>query len=198
MRGPSPLYIEERHRALGRDATFLWSRALTRPPRCNRTRHRGRHLVFDFVGPPSWISLWGAAILDRTSWGPPSWTGSDVKSAIVGPILLRYLIMRQFIWVFIARQSCQFITRHFIRVCAAYHTHLGDFSMQTCYPSIVALNFQQQLSNISSEPLCVPVRAVKLQTRLWQWPGSSETSLVAQLLVPNYPGPTPDYFCILV
>ena len=63
MRGPSPLYIEERHRALGRDATFSWSRALTRPPRCNRTRHRGRHL--DFVG---------AAIL--VSWGPPSWTGS--------------------------------------------------------------------------------------------------------------------------
>ena len=63
MRGPSPLYIEERHRALGRDATFSWSRALTHPPRCNRTRHRGRHL--DFVG---------AAIL--VSWGPPSWTGS--------------------------------------------------------------------------------------------------------------------------
>ena len=65
MRGPSPLYIEERHRALGRDATFTWSRALTHPPRCNRTRHRGRHLVSDFVG---------AAIL--VSWGPPSWTGS--------------------------------------------------------------------------------------------------------------------------
>ena len=32
-----PLYIEEeRHRALGRDATFPWSRALTGP----RTRHR--------------------------------------------------------------------------------------------------------------------------------------------------------------
>ena len=56
---------EERHRALGRDATFSWSRALTHPPRCNRTRHRGRHLVSDFVG---------AAIL--VSWGPPSWTGS--------------------------------------------------------------------------------------------------------------------------
>ena len=78
MRGPSPLYIEERHRALGRDATFSWSRALTHPPRCNRTRHRGRHL--DFVG---------AAIL--VSWGPPSWTGSDVIGAIVGPILLAYL-----------------------------------------------------------------------------------------------------------
>ena len=77
MRGPSPLYIEERHRALGRDATFSWSRALTHPPRCNRTRHRGRHL--DFVG---------AAILDRTSWGPPSWTGSDVKNAKPAPILL--------------------------------------------------------------------------------------------------------------
>ena len=61
------MYIEERHRALGRDATFSWSRALTHPPRCNRTRHRGRHLVSDFVG---------AAILDRKSWGPPSWTGS--------------------------------------------------------------------------------------------------------------------------
>ena len=79
MRGPSPLYIEERHRALGRDATFSWSRALTHPPRCNRTRHRGRHLVSDFVG---------AAILDRKSWGPPSLTGSDVKCAIVAPILL--------------------------------------------------------------------------------------------------------------
>ena len=94
MRGPSPLYIEERHRALGRDATFSWSRALTHPPRCNRTRHRDRHLVSDFVGaaisvswwPPSWIGsrggrhlgshAVGAAILDRKSWGPPSWTGS--------------------------------------------------------------------------------------------------------------------------
>ena len=69
------MYIEERHRALGRDATFSWSRALTHPPRCNRTRHRGRHL--DFVG---------AAIL--VSWGPPSWTGSDVKNAKPAPILL--------------------------------------------------------------------------------------------------------------
>ena len=81
MRGPSPLYIEERHRALGRDATFSWSRALTHPPRCNRTRHRGRHLVSDFVGPPSWCrggrhlgpEVVRAAILDRKSWGPPSW-----------------------------------------------------------------------------------------------------------------------------
>ena len=32
----------------------------------------------------------GAAILDRKSWGPPSWTGSDVKCAIVAPILLFY------------------------------------------------------------------------------------------------------------
>ena len=87
MRGPSPLYIEERHRALGRDATFSWSRALTHPPRCNRTRHRGRHLVSDFVG---------AAILDRKSWGrhlgvvgPPSWIWRrDVIYPIVGPILL--------------------------------------------------------------------------------------------------------------
>ena len=100
MRGPSPLYIEERHRALGRDATFSWSRALTHPPRCNRTRHRGRHL--DFVGaailtswgPPSWtgslggrhLDFVGAAIL--VSWGPPSWTGSDVIDSIVTPILL--------------------------------------------------------------------------------------------------------------
>ena len=66
---------EERHRALGRDATFLWSRALTHPPRCNGTRHRGRHLVSDFVGPPSWCrggrhlgpEVVGAAILDLTS-----------------------------------------------------------------------------------------------------------------------------------
>ena len=66
---------EERHRALGRDATFSWSRALTHPPRCNRTRHRGRHLVSDFVGPPSWCrggrhlgsDVVGAAILDLTS-----------------------------------------------------------------------------------------------------------------------------------
>ena len=72
-RGPSPLYIEERHRALGRDATFSWSRALTHPPRCNRTRHRGRHL--DFVGAPSWCrggrhlgpEVMGSAILDLTS-----------------------------------------------------------------------------------------------------------------------------------
>ena len=32
---------EERHRALGRDATFPWPRALTNPSRFNRTRHRG-------------------------------------------------------------------------------------------------------------------------------------------------------------
>ena len=78
MRGPSPLYIEERHRALGRDATFSWSRALTHPPRCNRTRHRGRHLVS------------GAAIL--VSWGPPSWTGSrggrHLGSDVVGAAIL--------------------------------------------------------------------------------------------------------------
>ena len=79
MRGPSPLVYreEERHRALGRDATFTLSGALTHPPRCNRARHRDRHLVSDFVGPPSWISrrggrhlrseVVGAAILDLTS-----------------------------------------------------------------------------------------------------------------------------------
>ena len=31
---------EEGHVALGRDATFLWYRALTHPLRCNRTRHK--------------------------------------------------------------------------------------------------------------------------------------------------------------
>ena len=34
----------------------------------------------------------GAAILDRKSWGPPSWTGSDVKNAKVAPILLLVII----------------------------------------------------------------------------------------------------------
>ena len=33
----------------------------------------------------------GAAILDRKSWGPPSWIGSDVKNAKVAPILLGFL-----------------------------------------------------------------------------------------------------------
>ena len=90
---------EERHRALGRDATFSWSRALTHPPRCNRTRHRDRHLASDFVGAAIlYLTSWGrhlgshavgAAILDRKSWGPPSWIGSDVKNAKVTPILLR-------------------------------------------------------------------------------------------------------------
>ena len=79
MRGPSPLYIEERHRALGRDATFSWSRALTHPPRCNRTRHRGRHL-----------GVVGAAIL--VSWGPPSWIwrrgGRHLGSEVVGAAIL--------------------------------------------------------------------------------------------------------------
>ena len=62
-------------------------------------RHRGRHLVSDFVGPPSWISrrggrhlgseVVGAAILDWKSWGPPSWIGRrDVIDAKLGPILL--------------------------------------------------------------------------------------------------------------
>ena len=37
----TPLYNrEERNRALGRDTTLSWSRALTHPPKCNRTRHR--------------------------------------------------------------------------------------------------------------------------------------------------------------
>ena len=68
-------FAKERHRALGRDATFSWSRALTHPPRCNRTRHRDCHLVSDFVEPPSWIGsgggrhlgpeVVGTAILDR-------------------------------------------------------------------------------------------------------------------------------------
>ena len=100
---PHPLvYREERHRALGRDATFSWSRALTHPPRCNRTRHRGLHLVSDFVGPPSWIGsrggrhlgsvVMGAAILDRKSWGPPSWIGSrggpHLGSDVMGAAIL--------------------------------------------------------------------------------------------------------------
>ena len=103
IRGPSPLYIEERHHAPGRDATFSWSRALTHPPRCNRTRHRGRHLVSDFVGSPSWIGshggrhlgpeVMGAAILDLKSWGPPSWIWRrDVIGAKVAPILLIIII----------------------------------------------------------------------------------------------------------
>ena len=81
---------EERHRALGRDATFSWSRALTHPPRCNRTRHRDRHLVSDFVGPPPWISrrggrhlgpeVMGAAILDRKCGGRH--LGSDVVTSL--------------------------------------------------------------------------------------------------------------------
>ena len=66
-----PLYIEEeRHRALGRDATFPWSRALTGP----RTRHRvvrgrGGHL--------------GAAIL-----------ACDVIYAKGAPILLQVSVYR--------------------------------------------------------------------------------------------------------
>ena len=90
MRGPSPLYIEERHRALGRDATFSWSRALTHPPRCNRTCHRGRHL--DFVG---------AAIL--VSWGPPSWTGSHggrhLGSDVVTSLTLKWHLYYSFITI---------------------------------------------------------------------------------------------------
>ena len=94
MRGPSPLYIEERHRALGRDATFSWSRALTHPPRCNR-RVTGAAILISWW-PPSWcrggrpLGVVGAAILDRKSRGPPSWIGSDVIGAIVGPILLTH------------------------------------------------------------------------------------------------------------
>ena len=88
-RGPSPLYIEERHRALGRDATFSWSRALTHPPRCNRTRHRGRHL--DFVG---------AAIL--VSWGPPSWIGSrggrHLGSDFVTSLTLKWGLYYSWVW----------------------------------------------------------------------------------------------------
>ena len=38
----------------------------------------------------------GAAILDLTSWGPPSWTGSDVKNSIVAPILLQITSRQMF------------------------------------------------------------------------------------------------------
>ena len=108
----------------------------------------------------------------------------------------------EFLWVFTAHQSSQCITCmwHFIWVCTACHsrgqrTLLGGSSIQNGV--IRALNFQQQLSYISSELLCVHVRAVRLQTGLRQWPGSSEPSLVVQLLVPSYSGPTPDNFCII-
>ena len=53
----------------------------------------------------------GAAILDRKSWGPPSLTGSDVKSAKVGPILLS---------VFIVGNDC-------LRCANAYDDKLGVF-----------------------------------------------------------------------
>ena len=103
MRGSSPLYIEERHRALGRDATFSWSRALTHPPRCNRTRHRGRHL--DFVG---------AAIL--VSWGPPSWTGSrggrHLGPEVTSLTLKSILLIKRRQTRGIARKSRSTITRH--------------------------------------------------------------------------------------
>ena len=107
MLEPSPLVYreEERHRSLGRDATFSWSRALTHPPRCNRTRHRGRHLVSDFVG---------AAILDLTPRGPPSWIGSDVKNAKVTPILLAGL-----------RLCCSQIPEDRFSRVAAHRQHLG-------------------------------------------------------------------------
>ena len=83
------MYIEERHRALGRDATFSWSRALTHPPRCNRTRHRDRHLVSDFVGAAILVFV-GAAILDRKSWGPPSWCrgGRHLGPEVMGAAIL--------------------------------------------------------------------------------------------------------------
>ena len=91
--------LQHRHRALGRDATFSWSRALTHPPRCNRTRHRDRHLVSDFLGPPSWISRRGGRHLGSEVVGPPSWTGGDVKNAKVEPILL---IIIPFAWIIIS------------------------------------------------------------------------------------------------
>ena len=58
---------EERHCAIGRDATFSWSRALTYHPRCYRTGHR---------------EVWGlmVAILDRLC---------DVIEAKEGPVLLQ-------------------------------------------------------------------------------------------------------------
>ena len=37
----------------------------------------------------------GAAILDRKSWGPPSWIGRDVIGAIVAPILLLVVTCRE-------------------------------------------------------------------------------------------------------
>ena len=37
--------------------------------------------------------LLALAILDRRSWGLPSWTGSDVKNAKVTPILLQSSIL---------------------------------------------------------------------------------------------------------
>ena len=127
MRGPSPLYIEERHRALGRDATFSWSRALTHPPRCNRTRHRGRHL--DFVG---------AAIL--VSWGPPSWTGSrggrhlgsEVWGRHLGSDVVTSLTLNRRLYYFVTQLVAFFrIDAVFLplRDNAIHHVYVCFFSM---------------------------------------------------------------------
>ena len=55
----------------------------------------------------------GAAILDRKSWGPPSWIGSDVIGAKVAPILLSFLPHKKCINLdILANPSSAFIEVH--------------------------------------------------------------------------------------
>ena len=57
-------------------------------------RHRDRHLVSDFMGPPSWISRRGGHHVGSKVMGPLSWIGSrDVIDPITGPILLSSLTL---------------------------------------------------------------------------------------------------------
>ena len=127
---PNEHLREERHRALGRNAAFSWSRALTPPPRCNRTRHRDRHLVSDFVGPPPWcrggrhLGVVGAAILDRKSWGPPSWTGSrggrHLGSDVVTSLALNRRQYYSTIWLSFTKVSVYIV--RMVHIC-----HIGPY-----------------------------------------------------------------------
>ena len=74
-------------------------------------------------GPPSWIGSVGAAILDLTSWGPPSWTGSRGGRHLGSDVVTSLALNRHLYYCFVANLlsywleyavSAQICSRHLI------------------------------------------------------------------------------------